>query len=38
MFLHNADKFAPVYRVLSSRMPTFFIFKFPFLKKSITSF
>jgi len=38
MLLQNADKFVPVCRVLSSRMPTFFIFKFPFLKKSITLF
>jgi len=38
MFLQNADIFVPVYRVLSSLMPTFFIFKFPFLNKSSTSF
>jgi hypothetical protein len=36
--LQKADKFVPVCRVLSSRMPTFFIFKFPFLKNSITLF
>jgi hypothetical protein len=36
IFLQKADKFVPVFRFLSSRMPTFFIFKFPFLKKSLT--